>query len=111
MIIRGQGVAIMGALSQISNMVSPFVAYSAQLYKPLPFYLLCLGGILAAAALINLPETCDERLPETLAEAEAFGLGQGFFLVPYLERRRKKRMKRMGAENYGSTVQSREEEN
>ena len=89
-LIRGQGVAIMGALSQIANMVSPFVAYSAQLYKPLPFYLLCAGGILAGAALINLPETCDERLPETVAEAEAFGLGQSFFLVPFIERRRKK---------------------
>ena len=80
----------MGALSQIANMVSPFVAYSAQLYKPLPFFLLCLGGILAAACLINLPETCDERLPETLAEAESFGIGQSFFLIPYLERRKKK---------------------
>ena len=46
----------MGALSQVANMVSPFVAYSAQLYKPLPFYLLCAGGVVAAAALINLPE-------------------------------------------------------
>ena len=84
--------AIMGALSQVANMVSPFVAYSAQLYKPLPFYLLCVGGVVAAAALINLPETCDERLPETLAEAESFGVGQSFFLVPYVERRRKRRM-------------------
>ena len=80
----------MGALSQIANMVSPFVAYSSQLYKPLPFFLLCLGGILAAACLINLPETCDERLPETLSEAESFGLGQSFFLIPYLERRKKR---------------------
>ena len=83
--------------------LSPFVAYSAQLYKPLPFYLLCLGGILAAAALINLPETCDERLPETLAEAEDFGLGQSFFLVPFMERRRK-RMKQMGGDNYSTKL-------
>ena len=100
---RGQGVALMAALSQVANMVSPFVAYSAQIYKPLPFYLLCLGSILAAAALINLPETCDEQLPETLEEAETFGLGQSFFLVPYIERRRRKRRKLMGAD-YGSTT-------
>ena len=89
----------MGALSQIANMVSPFVAYSAKIYKPLPFYLLCCGGALAGAALINLPETCDERLPETLSEAEDFGLGQKFFLVPFLERRRK-RKKQLETESY-----------
>ena len=102
-IIRGQGVAIMGAMSQIANMVSPFVAYSAQLYKPLPFYFLFIGGIVAAAALINLPETCDEPLSETLSEAEDFGLGQSFFHVPFWERRRK-RMNKMEMENYSTKL-------
>jgi hypothetical protein len=53
---------------------------------------LAVGGIFAAFTTINLPETCNERLPETLEEAENFGLNQPFFLVPFLEKRRKRKI-------------------
>jgi hypothetical protein len=60
-------------------------------WPPLSFYILAAGGLFAACLTMNLPETCDMKLPDTLEEAETFGLGQPFFLVPYLVRQKQKK--------------------
>ena len=60
------------------------------MYPALPFYILSAAGILAAAVTVALPETANEKLANTLDEGEQFGRGQSFFLVPFVERRRRR---------------------
>ena len=49
----------------------------------LPFYILGAVGIVASAVAINLPETADQKLADTVEEAEEFGRGQvGFSNMP-----------------------------
>lgn len=54
----------------------------------LPFFLLAGGGIMASMVAVYLPETTDERLPDTVEEAEEFGRGQKFFEAPFVKKRR-----------------------
>ena len=42
----------------------------------LPFYILGAVGIVASAVAVNLPETADQKLADTVEEAEEFGRGQ-----------------------------------
>ena len=37
-----------------------------------------------------LSETANEKLPNSLEEGERFGLGQGFFMVPFLQKHRER---------------------
>ena len=62
----------------------------SSVYPALPFYILSAAGILAAAVTVALPETANEKLANTLDEGEQFGRGQSFFLLPFLERRRRR---------------------
>ena len=64
----------------------------SSVYPALPFYILSAAGILAAAVTVALPETANEKLANTLDEGEEFGCGQSFFLVPFLEQRRREKM-------------------
>ena len=74
----------------------------------LPFVIIGSGGLLAAALSLNLPETADAALSNTLEEAEAFGQGEaarGFFYMPLVEqyglrkRRKGRREESRGADN------------
>ncbi len=63
--------------SLIQSVVSP----------SLPFFIIGAGSLLAAALSLNLPETADAALSNTLEEAEAFGRddGRGFFFMPLMD--------------------------
>ena len=37
-----------------------------------------------------LPETAEEKLPQTVEEAEDFGMGQPLLTIPFLLRRKRK---------------------
>ena len=41
---------------------------------------------------VFLPETAEEKLPQTVEEAEDFGIGQPLLTIPLLLRMRKKKM-------------------
>ena len=93
------------------------VAIQGQYQAEAPFLIIGLLSLLGAAAAVNLPETTDERLPDTLEEAEDFGRGQvvtldawarqidtleknvlsmqDFFRVPVLERWRARKRRDM----------------
>ena len=55
----------------------------------IPFYIFGIGGVLGALCLPWMPETADEKLPDTVEQAEEFGKGQTLFPIPILNRRRK----------------------
>ena len=58
-------------------------------HKALPFYLLGLFSLLGAGLSMLLTETAGEKLPETVEEAEQFGLNQKFPHIPFLVEKRK----------------------
>ena len=39
---------------------------------------------------VFLPETAEEKLPQTVEEAEDFGIGQPLLTIPFLLRRKRK---------------------
>ena len=56
----------------------------------MPFYILGGGGIIGSFAILSMPETADEKLPDTVEEAEEFGRGQKMFPMPILKGRSQK---------------------
>ena len=54
----------------------------------LPFYIFGISGVVGSLCLLWMPETADEKLPETVEEAEEFGNGQAMFPMPILKRRK-----------------------
>jgi hypothetical protein len=60
----------------------------ARFWRPLPLLLVTIGGFVAAWTSLLLPETAGVNLPDTIEEAEEFGVGQSFFLVPFIEKKR-----------------------
>lgn len=67
----------------------------------LPFLILGLGSFLGAAFSLFLPETAGVDLPDTVEDAEQFGKGQKFWLVPCIEKRKSKKISR---DNTASTM-------
>jgi OCT family organic cation transporter-like MFS transporter 4/5 len=59
-----------------SNKQRVFVNFQAEIYKALPFFLF--GGIFVASGLLILliPETLNQKLPDTVEEAESLGRRQ-----------------------------------
>ena len=54
-------------------------------WAPLPFVLIGIMGMVAAAAAITFPETTGEKLPDTVAES--LEMGKNYKLVPCCRRR------------------------
>ncbi len=54
------------------------------MHPALPFYILSALGVVCAVVAVNLSETADEKLANTLEEGEAFGKGQPFFFMPVM---------------------------
>jgi hypothetical protein len=70
------------------------ISFQSRLYGGLPFYILGVVGILASGVSIYLPETANEKLADTVEEAEQFGRDQPFFGIAFLERRKKEKRRR-----------------
>ena len=66
-----------------------FLLFQSAVWEPLPFLLLAFGGLLAASASVFLPETAGIDLPNTIKEAESFGVDQSFFYIPILHEKLK----------------------
>ncbi len=63
--------------------------FQSKLHPSLPFYILGAGGMAASLIAVHLPETADEKLPDTVAQAEEFGKGQSYFYMPVCGRAKK----------------------
>ena len=106
------------------------------MHPALPFYILSALGAAVAIASLGLPgtdkidsfdrpklklraislnnfpsETADEKLPNSLEEGERFGLGQSFFMVPFLQKhlgrmsgKKENQEDELGEEFKGSTL-------
>ena len=63
----------------------------------LPFYILAFGAVIGGVIALFLPETAGIDLPDTIEEAEEFRKDQHFFLVPFMEEKRRKRAEKSHA--------------
>ncbi|XP_023226409.1 organic cation transporter 1-like [Centruroides sculpturatus] len=90
--IRGRGVAVQLMIGDIGNCISPCIVYLNYFNAHYP--LLVFGTLSIGSAIIALvlPETADQPLPQTIEDGSKFGIGQPFFLCPFLEKRKKKKM-------------------
>ena len=77
--IRQSGIGFATLISQTISIGGPYVIFLGATDLKLPYlimFLICVSGAVATAFL---PETLNRQLPETLAEASAFGSGDSFF--------------------------------
>ena len=87
--MRAQGVALSKCLTQFAKMFSSYVVLSGTLNHAIPFYILGVGGMVSGVLSVFLPETAEEKLPQTVEEAEDFGIDQSLLTIPFLRRCRK----------------------
>lgn len=89
--IRGRGVAVQLMIGDIGNCIAPSIVYLNYFNPHYP--LLVFGTLSIGSAIIALvlPETADQPLPQTIEDGSKFGIGQSFFLCPFLEKRKKKK--------------------
>jgi len=89
--LRAQGVSISRCIGHLVKIPANYIAFEAGNSNPaVPFYIFGIGGVIGALCLPWMPETADEKLPDTVEQAEEFGQGQTWFPMPILKRRRER---------------------
>lgn len=56
------------------SIVNFFFLFQKKVYRPLPMIIFGIASIISGILALALPETHNQQLPETLEEAESFGL-------------------------------------
>ncbi|XP_017048444.1 solute carrier family 22 member 3 [Drosophila ficusphila] len=69
-VVRGQGMATINVLGQISVLMSPVIVYTHHIYEPLPMFIIALLSLIAAIIVVILPETKNTDMPHSMDEAE-----------------------------------------
>lgn len=81
-VVRAQGVAFIHIMGYVASIVAPFIVYLSHYMKELPLIILGAIGIIGGILALYLPETLNHELPQTLADGEEFGRGQGLWDFP-----------------------------
>jgi hypothetical protein len=81
-VVRAQGVAFIHIMGYVASILAPFVVYLSHIMNELPLIVLGVLGIFGGFLSLYLPETLNHELPQTLADGEEFGRGQGMFDFP-----------------------------
>lgn len=81
-VVRAQGVAFIHIMGYVASILAPFVVYLSHIMTELPLIVLGVLGIFGGFLSLYLPETLNHELPQTLADGENFGRGQGMFDFP-----------------------------
>ncbi|KAF7267223.1 hypothetical protein GWI33_019552 [Rhynchophorus ferrugineus] len=72
-VVRNAGLGASSTFARLGSIMAPYINVMAHVWRPFPLLvfgaLALLGGVLS----LMLPETLNKKLPETLAEGEAFG--------------------------------------
>jgi hypothetical protein len=71
----------------VASILAPFVVYLSNIMNELPLIVLGTLGIFGGVLSLFLPETLDHELPQTLADGEEFGRGQGMWDFPCLAKK------------------------
>ncbi|GIY29074.1 organic cation transporter 1 [Caerostris darwini] len=78
-VVRSLGMGMSCTLAMLITLVVPYIVYLSIYGKAIPFIIIGLFGILAGILASFLPETLNENLPQSISDAEKFGLDQKFF--------------------------------
>lgn len=78
-VVRVQGVAFIHNLGYVADMLSPLVMYLQVINPSLPFWILAIVAFIGGTSILFLPETMGKDLPQTLQDAENFGLDDNFW--------------------------------
>ncbi|XP_050311256.1 organic cation transporter protein-like isoform X2 [Anthonomus grandis grandis] len=72
-VVRNAGLGASSTFARLGSIVAPYINIMAHYWKPIP--LLVFGSLAFTGGILSLilPETLNRKLPETIAEGEAFG--------------------------------------
>lgn len=85
--VRQSGSSVGFTGSGTLGVVAPYIAYlGSAVGVNYPYFILAGLALLGAVCSLLLPETLNEKLPETLADAAQFGLNQKFWSLPSRQR-------------------------
>ncbi|XP_077976908.1 organic cation transporter protein-like [Glandiceps talaboti] len=71
--VRTTGLGMSAMAARIGGVLAPQLILIGQLWKPLPIIVFGATSILAGTLALLLPETRNQKLPETMEEGERFG--------------------------------------
>jgi len=85
--VRGVGIGAASFLGGISLAIIPFINFLGTHWLALPIVIMGVFSIMGGLMSLRLPETLNEKLPQTLEEGEEFGKDfRWFYLNPKLSR-------------------------
>lgn len=73
-VVRSVGCGLASTFSRVGSLLTPLVLMTQQYNGRLPFVIYAIVAITTAIAVYQLPETLNTVLPESLEDAEKFGL-------------------------------------
>lgn len=76
-VARAQGMAFIHTIGFVAAFLSPYVVYLSKFGHFLPYTILGVVTIVGGLVCVLLPETLDQKLPDSLEDGEAFFAGQG----------------------------------
>ncbi|XP_046460210.1 solute carrier family 22 member 13-like [Daphnia pulex] len=85
--LHGQGTGVIHITGHGATFFAPFILYLSNYNKTLPYIVLGSLSVFGGLLCLLFPETADQNLPETVADAEHFGADQSFFQMPCLSKR------------------------
>ncbi|XP_046636167.1 solute carrier family 22 member 5-like [Daphnia pulicaria] len=91
--LRGQGTGVVHITGHGATFFAPFILYLSTYYKTLPYIVLGALSVFGGLVCLLLPETANQNLPESVADAEHFGADQSFFQMPCLSKRRERQQR------------------
>lgn len=69
-VIRNTAMGCCSMAARIGTIISPFIIYLGQIYKPLPYILMGCLALFGASLCLILPESFGRPLPETMSEIQ-----------------------------------------
>ncbi|XP_018788100.1 PREDICTED: organic cation transporter-like protein [Bactrocera latifrons] len=87
--VRGRGMANIHVVGYAFSFLSAYVIYLSNIFKPLPSIVLAVLMLCGAALCLMLPETLNQKLPETLLDGEYFCSDEKWYYFPCIGRKKK----------------------
>uniref|UniRef100_A0A0K8U3I7 Organic cation transporter protein n=2 Tax=Bactrocera latifrons TaxID=174628 RepID=A0A0K8U3I7_BACLA len=84
--VRGRGLANIHVIGYGFAMLSSYVIYLGLYFKPLPSVVISAVMLCGALLFLALPETLNQKLPETLKDGEDFARHQRWYYFPCFNR-------------------------
>jgi MFS transporter, OCT family, solute carrier family 22 (organic cation transporter), member 4/5 len=72
-VIRNVALGACSMSARLGGVSAPYLLFLKQFWKPAPFFIFGICAFLGGFCSTFLPETCNQQLPETLADSERLG--------------------------------------